>query len=238
MPSSITCDVCHGNGAKPGTNEPPKPPEPLNVPVKPTESADGIEVTTEPSGVRIDFGGKQYGPTPARVPGLTVGSQVKLSLRGYQEAMIRLHNQPEEGKPLFFKLTAIERVIEVNSTPKGSDVLLDGKRVGKTPMLLKKLDTAKVHQIEVRRAGYAPWTHNVSDTESFVVKNRREVLTLNAVLQPGEEGNKKGPHPVKREGVGSPAAPGGAPTEAPKPPEATPAPAAPPEPAQDTPPAQ
>ncbi|HRI54278.1 MAG TPA: TIGR02266 family protein [Pseudomonadota bacterium] len=238
-PGTATDPATGASAGKPaGMPEPNKPLEPSNVPIKPTESGEGIEITTDPPGVRVEFAGKQYGPTPTRVPGLAVGSQILLSQRGYQEAMIRLRNQPEEGKPLFFKLTAIERVIEVNSTPKGSDVLLDGKRVGKTPMLLKKLDTAKVHQIEVRRAGYAPWTHNVSDTESFVVKNRREVLTLNAVLQPGEEGNKKGPHPVKREGVGSPAAPGAAPTEAAKPPEATPAPAAAPEPAKDTPPAQ
>lgn len=227
-------------GKPAGMQEPNKPPEPSNVPIKPAESAEGIEITTDPPGVRIEFAGKQYGPTPTRVPGLAVGSQILLSQRGYQEAMIRLRNQPEEGKPLFFKLTAIERVIEVNSTPKGADVLLDGKRVGKTPMVLKKLDTAKVHQIEVRRAGYAPWTHNVADTESFVVKNRREVLTLNAALQPSEEGSKKGPHPVKREGVGAPPASGppAAPTEAPKPAEAAPAPAAAPEPAKDPPPAQ
>lgn len=241
-PTTATDPATGTSAGKPaGMQEPNKPPEPSNVPIKPAESAEGIEITTDPPGVRIEFAGKQYGPTPTRVPGLAVGSQILLSQRGYQEAMIRLRNQPEEGKPLFFKLTAIERVIEVNSTPKGADVLLDGKRVGKTPMVLKKLDTAKVHQIEVRRAGYAPWTRNVADTESFVVKNRREVLTLNAALQPGEEGNKKGPHPAKHEGAASPSTPGGAPaapTEAPKPAEAAPTPAAAPEPAKDTPPAQ
>lgn len=225
-----------GTGKPAGMPEPAKTPEPANVPVKPAEPADGVEITTDPPGVRVDFAGKQYGPTPTRVPGLAVGSQILLSQRGYQEAMIRLRNQPEEGKPLFFKLTAIERVIEVNSTPKGGDVLLDGKRVGKTPMVLKKLDTAKVHQIEVRRAGYAPWTHNVSDTESFVVKNRREVLTLNAALQPSEDGNKKGPHPVKHDGATAPSTTSAPPADAAKPAEA--APAAAPEPAKDSPPAQ
>lgn len=239
-PGAATNPAGSSGAARPGMPEPAKPPEPANVPVKPAESTEGTEVTTEPPGVRVDFAGKQYGPTPTRVPGLTVGSQVKLSLRGYQEAMIRLHNQPEEGKPLFFKLTAIERVVEVNSTPKGADVLLDGKKVGKTPFVLKKLDTAKVHQIEVRRAGFMPWTHNVSDTESFVVKNRKEVLTLNATLAPSEENGKKGAHPPKHDGTGAatpaqaPSAPP-APGEAPKPAEAAPAaaPAPAPEPVKE-----
>ena len=120
--------------------------------------------------------------------------------------------------------------------------MLDGKKVGKTPHVLKKLDTAKVHQIEVRRPGFVPWTHNVSDTESFVVKNRKEVLSLNATLQPSEEGAKKGGHSTKHEGSGTTTpATGGAtatPTELPRPPETPPAATSAPEPTKDTPPVQ
>ena len=219
--------------------------EPTSVPVKPAEPAEGVEITTDPPGAHIEFAGKNYGPTPVRVPGLAIGSKITLSLRGYQEAKIPFRNAPDETKPLFFKLTAIERVVEVNSTPKGADVILDGKKVGKTPFVLKKLDTAKVHQVEVRRPGYAAWTHNVSDTESFVVKNRKEVLSLNAVLQAIDDGAKKGPgHAPKRDGAG-PAAPvtgGGTPvtpTELPKPPpESAPPAAAAPEPVKEAPPSQ
>ena len=38
------------------------------------------------------------------------------------------------------------------STPPGADVMLDGKRVGKTPFTIHKLDLTKSHALEVKRA--------------------------------------------------------------------------------------
>jgi hypothetical protein len=233
---------------KPGTPQPPpevkpeavKPPEPTPVPVKPAEPTEGVEVTTDPPGVNIDFGGKTYGPTPTHVPGLTVGSQIALSLRGYQEAKIRLRTQPEEGKPLFFKLTPIERLVEINSTPKGADLFLDGKKIGKTPFVIKKIDTTKPHQIEVRRPGFATWTHALVDSDAFVAKNRKEVLTLNATLEASEEGGKKAPHGgAKKEPAAGDATPPAGASPAPAAPAEAPKPADPaPEPAKEAPPAQ
>src|SRR5204863_245229 len=78
--------------------------------------------------------------------------------------------QPSDNKPISLKLQQYERVVEINSTPRGAEVVLDGKKVGKTPLVLKKLDMNKVHQIEVRKAGFSPQTRNISDTEAFEVK--------------------------------------------------------------------
>ncbi|MFO0580156.1 MAG: TIGR02266 family protein [Polyangia bacterium] len=167
-----------------------KPPEPTEVPVKPV-AAEGVEVVTEPPGAMLEVAGKQYGPTPTRVPGLDVGSRIKITLRGHADAVPRLRNKPDETKPLVFKLTAVPRLVEVLSNPKGAEVFIDGSRVGKTPLKGTPLEAGKTHEIEVKRAGFLPWKQTVTDASTFVVKNKKEVLTLNATLE-AEGGKKKG----------------------------------------------
>ena len=151
-----------------------KPPEPASVPVKPDKPIEGTEVTTEPPGAQIEFDGKQFGPTPTRVPGLAAGKQLRITLAGYQEAKPKLKNNPKEGEPLSFTLTAIERMVELTSIPKGADVYLDGKNVGKTPYQIKKLDTKEKHDIELRKSGFANWTRTVSSADTFEVKKDRK----------------------------------------------------------------
>ena len=46
-----------------------------------------------------------------------------------------------------------EKWVEISSTPQGADVMLDGRRVGRTPFTIHKLDASKAHAIEVKRVG-------------------------------------------------------------------------------------
>lgn len=179
--------------------EQPKPPEPANVPVKPEPPADGVEVVTKPAGAQIEFAGKSYGPSPVHIPGLVAGSQLILRLPGFQAATVRLRTAPDKSKALEYTLQPAERLIEVVSVPKGAEVWVDGKKVGKTPFVIKKLDMTKAHLVEVKRAGFQVWSHNVSDTETFTVKNRKEVLTLTATLEAAEAPKKAGKRAAKEE---------------------------------------
>jgi uncharacterized protein (TIGR02266 family) len=183
-------------------------------PGKPGETtpgaADAIEVTSEPAGAQVDLAGKSVGVTPTKLPALTAGKlyDLKVSLRGYQEVRQKLKGG-EEIKPLQFKLQAIERQLEVLSTPKGADVFIDGKKVGRTPWIVRKVDLAKAITVEIRRPGFETWSHNVSDAEAFVLRNKKEVLTLNATLEPAaskgrrqkkpEDGATATPEPAKPE---------------------------------------
>ena len=213
--------------------EQPKQPEPANVPVKPEPPADGVEVVTKPAGAQIEFAGKSYGPSPVHIPGLVAGSQLILRLPGFQAATVRLRTAPDKSKALEYTLQPAERLIEVASVPKGAEVWVDGKKVGKTPFVIKKLDMTKAHLVEVKRAGFQVWSHNVSDTETFTVKNRKEVLTLTATLEAAEAPKKAGKRAAKEEPAAptpaaptpaatTPAAPAPAPAAAP-PAEAKPA---------------
>lgn len=207
--------------------KPTEPPKQTEVPVKPM--VEGVEVVTEPAGAMLDVGGKQFGPTPVRVPGLDVGSRIKITLRGFAEATPRLRNKPDETKPLVFKLTPVQRLIEVGSNVRGAEVFVDGNKIGKTPIKGYVIESGKSHEVEVRRSGYASWKQTVTDASTFVIKNKKEVLTLNATLE-AEGGKKRGGHSSSGDGASSgssegkaaPAA-GGEPakTEAPKPAETT-----------------
>ena len=202
-----------GSGSSQPTNPQPtevkpvepgvKPPEPTSVPVKPDKPAEGTDVTTEPAGAQIEIDGKQFGPTPARIPGLVAGKQLKITLAGYQEFKTKLKANPKEGEPLSFTLTAIERTVEITSNPKGVDVYLDGKKIGKTPFVIKKIDTKEKHEIELRKGGFANWTRTVSSADTFEVKKGKEVLSIDATLQAGGDAQKKG-RPVKKEAAPAP----------------------------------
>ncbi len=166
----------------------------------------------------MELGGKALGVTPVKLPTSSAGKvvDVKLTLRGYQE----LHQKikvSEDNKPISLKLVAIERQMEILSTPKGADVFIDGKKVGRTPWIIRKVDLSKTITVEIRRAGFEPWTHNVADTEAFVLRNKKEVLTLNATLEPTS--GRKGSRPAKKTEEEAPAAPQKAQPEPPKAPE-------------------
>lgn len=207
--------------------KPTEPPKQTEVPVKPM--VEGVEVVTEPAGAMLDIGGKPFGPTPIRVPGLDVGSRIKITLRGFAEATPRLRNKPDETKPLVFKLTPVQRIIEVGSNVRGAEVFVDGNKIGKTPIKSYVIESGKSHEVEVRRSGYVTWKQTVTDASTFVIKNKKEVLTLNAALE-AEGGKKRGsgeskaaPAPSGSGATKAAPAPSGEPakTEAPKPAEKT-----------------
>lgn len=206
--------------------KPTDPPKQTEVPVKPM--VEGVEVVTEPAGAMLDVGGKPFGPTPVRVPGLDVGSRIKITLRGFAEATPRLRNKPDETKPLVFKLTPVQRLIEVGSNVRGAEVFVDGTKIGKTPIKGYVIESGKSHEVEVRRSGYATWKQTVTDASTFVIKNKKEVLVLSASLE-AEGGKKRGGHSSgdgtsggSTEGKAAPAPAGDtAKPEAPKPAETT-----------------
>lgn len=202
------------------------------TPDKPVEAAapagDGLELTTEPPGAQVELAGKPVGTTPTRLPGLTAGKlyEIHVTLRGYQEIKQKI-KLTDDKKPISLKLVPIERQIEIQSVPKGADVFIDGKKVGRTPWIIRKIDLSKPMNVEIRRAGFETWTHTVSDAEAFTLKNKKEVLTLSATLE-AAAGKKGGKAAKKPEEAAAPAEQPAAPAPAPaKPAEEAPKPAEP-----------
>ena len=76
-----------------------------------------------------------------------------------------------------------EKVVEVATTPPGAEVVLDGKRVGKTPFTIHKLDLSKSHALEVKRAGFVSQTRSISATDTFESKGDKDVLAVAMTLE-------------------------------------------------------
>ncbi|MCS6913556.1 MAG: TIGR02266 family protein [Myxococcales bacterium] len=169
-----------------------------------------VAISSDPPGARVEVAGRTAGETPIEISDLPPGHthDVKLSLRGFQDARIKVRPVPGERKVLTVKMVPYERVVEVHSTPRNAEVFVDGKKAGRTPIVLRKLDMSRIHEIEVRKSGYVPQTAKVADTDTFDVRNGREVRTLNMTLEaispprperseaaPSREGKRGSPPP-------------------------------------------
>jgi hypothetical protein len=67
----------------------------------------------------------------------------------------------------------------LTSSPAGAQVVLNGKVVGETPVVLNDLPVGS-RAIIVRRDGYSPWSASVR-----VVANQRTIVRANLIPQSG-----------------------------------------------------
>lgn len=168
--------------------------KPPTAPVEPKAPA-GHQFTTEPAGASLTVAGKVVGTTPVQVPDLKVGQayDVRVTLPGY-ETISKKITAGVESQPIQLTMTKIPRQIDVVSVPKGAEVWLDGKRVGKTPWIIRDGHIAQPLEVQLRKAGYVPFTRTVSPTDPFVLRNKKESLTVTGMLIP----LKRAPRPAPK----------------------------------------
>jgi uncharacterized protein (TIGR02266 family) len=158
-----------------------KPSEPAAA-----EKAPGLAVpiTSDPPGATVIVDGKAIdAPTPTSLTGLDGKKvyEVKLAMKGFREWKVKL--KPKSGDKLDAALVPNEKVVEVATTPPGADVMIDGKRVGKTPYTVHKLDWSKSHALEVKRSGFVSQSRSISATDAFEPKGDKDVLALAMTLE-------------------------------------------------------
>ncbi len=189
--------------AQPTPTEAANPPqkEPAATPDKePAAAAAGLSVpvTSDPPGAMITVDGKPLPePTPTTLGGLDVKKiyDVRVALKGFHEWKVKL--KPKTGDKLDAALVPNEKIVEVATTPAGAEVVLDGKRVGKTPFTIHKLDLTKAHALELKRTGFVSQTRSISATDTFESKGDKDVLAVAMTLEaaPNVPAPPK-PHPV------------------------------------------
>ena len=159
----------------------PEPEPPVAAAVEPTAPApaapaaaltDGrLLVRSTPPGVAVEVNGEPRGVTPLALAGLTTGGyDVRLSGEGYEPHEQRLTITDEAPiARLNAELTELRETrngalgvgsIFVDARPRGSEVWLDGRLVGETPMLIPNV-SADTHEVEFRRVGYQDWSTTV-----------------------------------------------------------------------------
>jgi len=173
--------------AMPTPAETPNPAKPDKEPTAvAAEKPAGLSVAvaSDPAGATVTLDGKPVeGNTPTTLSGIDAKKvyDLKLSLKGFHDWKVKL--KPKTGDKIDAALVPNEKVVEVASTPPGADVMLDGKRVGKTPFTIHKLDLTKAHALEVKRAGFVTQSRSISATDMFESKGDKDVLALAMTLE-------------------------------------------------------
>jgi hypothetical protein len=173
--------------AKPPAPAPARPaaPPPVVEASKPAETATTaqsgrITVRTTPAGALVTIDGKDVGKSPLTIPNLARGTHtVRVMRDGYsavERRVVITPSQPtstltlnlaratapaaarppapsESGSPQTASLT-------IESRPSGAMVIVDGKRVGTTPLAIPELAVGS-HAVRMEMAGYKPWSASV-----------------------------------------------------------------------------
>jgi len=149
------------------------------------QQADGrIELITEPDGAAVSVNGEFRGQTPLTLR-LDPGRQhaIRVTKPGFEPVAQELSVEADSGRRLTIALVAQIGVIDVTSEPAGAEIWVDGVNVGMTPRQLSL--TALPHVLEVRRAGFATHTRQVTPRPGFPQAWSVELEELNALTGSG-----------------------------------------------------
>ena len=143
---------------------------PLHLPDVKLALADGrVDIVSNPPEANVSIDGEYRGRAPLTVK-LTPGKTHELTLTkpGYETATRSLSIAADSGRKLAIDLVAQYGEVQVESTPVGADVWVDGERRAATPVTLSL--TGVSHDIEIRRTGFANATQRVTPRPGFPQK--------------------------------------------------------------------
>jgi len=127
----------------------------LNVTLEPKPGI--LSVNSTPPGAEVYVNGTYRGRTPLSITLPPGRYQVVVTLKGYQQYAETINLSAGENVSIFARLNK-EAVgtLQINTTPSGADVYVDGSWRGTTPIILTL--PPGTHTIEIRKEGYPPLT--------------------------------------------------------------------------------
>lgn len=116
-----------------------------------------IQVVTDPPGAQAILNGEPKGTCPLRlsVPG-SGAQELILRLEGYEDWKAQLDR--DAPFPAQVRLTPATFLAAVTTDPKGAEVFLEGKSVGRTPLPSLKISGSGSHEVRLKLAGFEDWT--------------------------------------------------------------------------------
>lgn|GEM_PF-1264115 len=148
-----------------------------------------LKVGSDPPGARVLLAGEEKGVTPLEIE-VDAGRYVlELHKELYMDWSEEVRIKEGETTSIFRKLLSNLGTLVVRITPKGAKVMVDGKKMGKTPMTLKLLSGE--HKVEVSKEGYVPRIYESlfiarDQTEILEGKLERKMGTLRVISTPPE----------------------------------------------------
>ncbi|MCZ6476204.1 MAG: PEGA domain-containing protein [Gammaproteobacteria bacterium] len=141
--------------------------QPQTLPQVELTQADGrVELASEPAGAAVSVDGEYRGQTPLTLR-LTPERPHRLVLTkpGYDSIEQELSVVADSDRRLTLPMTARMGIVEVRSDPDAAEVWVDGEQLGVTPREL--ILSALSHRIEIRLAGFAEQTREVTPRPGF-----------------------------------------------------------------------
>lgn len=140
------------------------------------KTSGSLEVKSVPSGAMVYVDGLERGVTPHTVIGLAPGEHyLRVSLPGYYDYRAAETVVPGETRTTVVNLLAVNTAEEadgflsISSEPEGLTVYVDGRPVGRTPLLFLSVHTGS-RRVELRSDEYVDWTTTVKVTSNRVEK--------------------------------------------------------------------
>ena len=156
---------------------PVAPPATQKAAVAPSATR-ALSVTSQPSGARIEVGGKKLGTTPLEAAPVTrQAMKVVVRRAGYVTRTVKV---PAGETPHRLRVTLVARKASINvvalhnGRPIVADVYLDGKKEDQTPALIPEL-SAGTYKVQVRSPGHQPRSRSVKLRPG---ENKRVVISL------------------------------------------------------------
>jgi hypothetical protein len=179
--------------------------------VAPLKRAEGgLSAKSEPKGAKVYLDGKMVGSTPFEGQDLSPGAHtVRITKDGYQTWERDVTVKAEETVEFVARLKRAQGGLVAKSEPKGAEVYVNGKSVGKTPYEDKGLAVGS-HTVHIKKHGYGAWEQTVQvdpgKTVEVMARLRAEGGRLLGRSEPNAakmylDGKHIGTTPVEQSGV-------------------------------------
>ena len=158
-----------------------------------TESADlTIETTPDKASAHVD--GRFVGTTPVELTNLAPGTHVvRLEKFSYHPLIYKTEIRPGDRTITLELIKRKGGSVEINSTPFGADIIIDGEERGQTPVIIPSLGTGG-HSLRLRLVNYLDWTKTFEipgEGQKVCIDakltSRMEALYLAAIAQSPDE---------------------------------------------------
>lgn len=132
-----------------------------------------ITVRSSPPGATVAVDGKEVGKTPLSFKAKAGPHRVVVTLFGFDPYVADVRVRP--GKEVFVDAILKRQYgrLRVETTPPGATIIVDGKEVGKSPLVLEKVAVGE-HKVMAKLAGYYP-----AVTSVLVEKGVEKVAKIN-----------------------------------------------------------
>jgi hypothetical protein len=141
-----------------------------------------LQVSSYPTEAEVYVDGVRKGLTPITINDLSLGEHfVEVKKENFSTWSQKINVDQYKVIQLLANLEATAASIDINSTPSGATVLLNGEAMGVTPIVLKDLDAGD-YTLELKFEGYAPYSEKLTLNKGETVQRNVTLEKANTVL--------------------------------------------------------